>query len=227
MNHATFLSDLVTSLPEINGAFIFSPQADILASHIGDSIIDFNPLAIGKRLSAIAKKASAHLHDINHIQVTFDTMILSGRLLTDQNWLFIVHAPELSSGMIRMTLQLALNNSFQESDEATQPAPPSEKTAAVEPAADSQELIPVDIDSLLAPGAPLSKPLHALQDALANCIGPAAIPVFQEILSAWCQDHTPALNTLKHLIPLLDKEIEDSEDIKTFHTTIKDLFPQE
>ena len=226
MNHATFLSDLVTSLPEINGAFIFSPQADILASHIGDSISDFNPLAIGKRLSAIAKKASAHLHDINHIQVTFDTMILSGRLLTDQNWLFIVHAPELSSGMIRMTLQLALNNSSQES-EATQPAPPSEKTAAVEPAADSQDLIPVDINSLLAPGAPLSKPLHALQDALANCIGPAAIPVFQEILSAWCQDHTPALNTLKHLIPLLDKEIEDSEDIKTFHTTIKDLFPQE
>ncbi|MBW6520681.1 MAG: hypothetical protein K0A99_06665 [Desulfoarculaceae bacterium] len=227
MNHEAFLSDLVTSLPELNGAFLFSPQAEIIATHIGDSLSDFNPLAIGKRITDIATTASSHLHDINHLQVTFDNMILSGRLLPDQNWLFIIHTPELSTGMIRMTLQLALNNSAQESDTGDrQPEQSIPKMAAAEPAA-LNEAIKIDTGALMSPGAPLARPLNELQDALANCIGPAAIPVFQDILSAWCQEHKPALATLKHLIPLMDHEIEDREDLNSFHNNIKDLFPQE
>lgn len=226
MNHKAFLSDLVTSLPEINGAFLFTPQNGILANHIGDSISNFNPLAIGKKISSIATTASRQLHDITHIQVNFDNMILSGRLLPEEKWLFLLHAPELSTGMIRMALQLALNNSAQEIDTPSVPAAPSvEQMAAAEPPVTRE--VQVDLEALMSPGAPLAKPLTSLQDELANCIGPAALPVFQDVLTAWCQEYTPALNTLKHLIPLLDKEIEDLEDRNSFHDKIKDLFPQE
>lgn len=219
MNHESFLSDLVTSLPEINGAFLFTSQDGILATHIGDSISDFNPLAIGVKMTSIATAASGHLHDIIQIQVNFDNMILSGRLLPEEKWLFLMHSPELSSGMIRMALQLALNNSAQEIDSPA--APPAAEPPVM------RETVPVDIEALMSPGAPLAKPLNGLQEELANYIGPAALPVFQDALTAWCQEYTPALNTLKHLIPLLDREIEDSEDISTFHNKIKDLFPQE
>jgi len=227
MNHESFLSDLTTSLPELHGVFLFNPQADILATHIGNSISDFNPLAIGKKITTIAAKTAAYLDNIRQIQVTCDNMILSGRLLPDQNWLVIVHSPELSSGMIRMTLQFALNNCSQENDTLDRQAEtPVTEMVAAEPAM-PHESTPIDTLALMSPGSPLAAPLNELQDELANYIGPAAIPVFQDVLTAWCQEHTPALTTLKFLIPLLDKEIEDSEDINSFHTNIKDLFPQE
>lgn len=218
MNHETFLSDLFTSLPEINGAFLFSSRSGIVAKQLDPLISNFNPLAIGKKITGIAAIASKQLNDITQIEVNFETMILSGRLLPDQNWLFLLHAPELSSGMIRMALQMALNNSNQEGDDtgANQAEPPAEDT-----------IKQVDLEVLMSPGAPLAKPLNILQDELANFIGPAAVPVFQDIVNAWCQEYTPARDTLKHLIPLIDKEIESAEDINTFHTNIKDLFPQE
>lgn len=227
MNHEIFLSDLVTSLPEIQGAFLFTPQDGILSTRIGDSISAFNPRAIGEKMTSIAAAASDHLHDISQIQVNFDNMILSGRLLPEEKWLFLLHSPELSIGMIRMALQLALNNNTQEIDSpAPQPEAPAAKLTAAEPPV-IREAIPVDIEALMSPGAPLAKQLNGLQEELANYIGPAALPVFQEILATWCQENSPELNTLKNLIPLLDREIEDSEDIKTFHNKIKDLFPQE
>jgi len=218
MNHKTFLSDLITSLPEINGAFLFSSRSGIVAKQLDQVTSGFNPLAIGKKITGIAAIASKQLNDITQIEVNFETMILSGRLLPDQNWLFLLHAPELSSGMIRMALQMALNNSNQEGDdaEANQADPPAEDA-----------IKQVDLEVLMSPGAPLAKPLNILQDELANFIGPAAVPVFQDIVNAWCQEYTPARDTLKHLIPLIDKEIESAEDINTFHTNIKDLFPQE
>jgi hypothetical protein len=218
MNHKTFLSDLCTSLPEVNGAFLFSSRSGIIAKQLDQVTSGFNPLAIGKKIAGIAAIASKQLNDISQIEVNFETMILSGRLLPDQNWLFLLHAPELSSGMIRMALQMDLNNSNQEGDDtgANQAEPPVEDA-----------IKQVDLEVLLSPGAPLAKPLNILQDELANFIGPAALPVFQDIVNRWCQEHTPALDTLKHLIPLIDKEIDDTKDIKAFHTNIKDLFPQE
>ncbi|MCX5870412.1 MAG: hypothetical protein NTY00_07220 [Deltaproteobacteria bacterium] len=227
MNHKIFLSDLFTSLPEINGAFIFSSRSGIVAKQLDQETSGFNPLAIGKKIAGIAAIASEQLSDITQIEVNFDTMILSGRLLPDQNWLFLLHTPELSSSMIRMTLQMALNNSNQESDD-------TQANQAESPAEDMDEDVitfqkghQVDMEVLMSPGAPLAKPLNILQDELANCIGPAALPVFQDIVNRWCQEHTPALDTLKHLIPLIDKEIDDTKDIKAFHANIKNLFPQE
>ncbi len=218
MNHKTFLSDLIISLPEVNGAFLFSYQSGIIARQLDQVTSGFNPLAIGKKIAGIEAIASKQLNDITQIEVNFETMILSGRLLPDQNWLFLLHAPDLSSGMIRMALQMALKNSNQEGDdtEASQAEPHAEDAVKQ-----------VDLELLMSPGAPLARPLNILQDELANFIGPAAVPVFQDIVNAWCQEYTPARDTLKHLIPLIDKEIDNAEDINTFHTNIKDLFPQE
>ena len=241
MNHEIFLSDLCSSLPEVNGAFLFSPQSGIVAKQLDHLTSNFNLLAIGKKIAGIAAITSEQLDDITKIEVNFDAMILAGRLLPDQNWLFLLHNPELSSGMIRMALQMALNNSSHENDDTQDnQAEPlvediaeevvddvSEEVNEDEQPTTQEEEIQFDTEALLSPDAPLAKHLHILQDELANFIGPAAVPVFHEILNTWCQKHTPALDTLKHLIPLMDKEIDDTEEIKTFHTNIKDLFPQE
>ena len=235
MNHETFLSDLFASLPEVNGAFLFTPQSGILAKQLNHLTSDFNPLAIGEKIANIAAIASEQLNDITQIEVNFDTMILSGRLLPNQIWLFLLHTPELSNGMIRMALQMALNNSSQESDddipvdqnETPVEAEIEEETTVEELPVTQDEESQVGIEALMAAGAPLARPLHILQEELANLIGPVAIPVFQELLNKWCQENTPGLNTLKHLISLIDSEIEDREDIITFHTNIKDLLPRE
>ncbi len=220
MNHEVFLADLVTSIPELQGAFLFSPPT-LLASYSGHAISHCSPLAIIKKITAVIDMASVHLPDIMQIQVTFDHMILSARLLPDQKWLLLLHTPQLSTGMINLTLQLALNNSYQDSAIESSPSAP----AVNEQPAAGPETINIDTLALMAAGAPLAKPLNDLQDALAHCIGPAAFPVFQDILSVWCRQHIPALATLKYLLPLLEREVEDSNN--TFHNTIKDLLPLE
>jgi hypothetical protein len=230
MNHKTFLSDLVASLPEVKGAFLFAPQTGILAKQFDDSTSHFNSLAIGEKLTSIAAIASDSC-DLTKIEVTFDAMILSGRLLPEQGWLFLIHAPELSGGMIKMALQMALNNSLQESDTPeTEDEPPVEAMAAEAPSIVTlveEAKKTVDPQALMAPGAPLAKPLNGLQEELANFIGPAATPVFQDVLTTWGQEYTPSLDTLKHLVPLVANEIDDTEDKKTFLNAIKDLIPQE
>lgn len=228
MKHAIFLSDLITSLPEVNGAFLFSYESGIIAKDLDQQTSGFNALAIAKKIAGIAAIASEQLNDITQIEVNFDTMILSGRLLPDQNWLFILHTPELSSGMIKMALQMALKNRSQESDdntEANQAEPPDEDM--VEDVISAQKVKQVDLEVLMSPGAPLAKPLNILQDELAYFIGPVAIPLFQDIVNTWCQEHAPALDTLKYLIPLIEKEIDDTNDTKAFHANIKNLIPQE
>lgn len=233
MNYKIFLSDLCSSLPEVNGAFLFTPQSGIVAKQLDNLTSNFNPLAIGKKITDIAAIATEQLDDITQIEVNFDSMILAGRLLPNQNWLFLLHNPELSSGMIRMALQMALNNSSHEDDDSqtNQPEAPIEdiveEVSEDEQPTTQEEEIQFNTEALMAPDAPLAKQLQILQDELANFIGPVAVPVFHEILNTWCQGHTPALDTMKHLIPLMDKEIDDTEDINTFHTNIKDLIPQE
>ncbi|MDO9042965.1 MAG: hypothetical protein Q7U64_11595 [Desulfocapsaceae bacterium] len=233
MNYKIFLSDLCSSLPEVNGAFLFTPQSGIVAKQLDNLTSNFNPLAIGKKITDIAAIATEQLDDITQIEVNFDAMILAGRLLPNQNWLFLLHNPELSSGMIRMALQMALNNSSHEDDDSqtNQPEAPIEDMVEEvnedEQPTTQEEEIQFNTEALMAPDAPLAKQLQILQDELANFIGPVAVPVFHEILNTWCQGHTPALDTMKHLIPLMDKEIDDTEDINTFHTNIKDLIPQE
>lgn len=235
MNHKTFLSDLFASLPGVNGAFLFAPSSGIIARQLDPVTNEFNISAIGEKITTIAAIASEQFSDITQIEVTFNTMILSGRQLPDQNWLFLLHTPELSGGMIRMALQMALNNSSQESDDDI---PVDLTETPVENEIEEEitlEELPVTqdeesqagIEALMAPGAPLAKPLHILQDELANLIGPVAIPVFQELLNKWYQENTPTPNTLKHLISLIDTEIDDREDIITFHAHIKDLMPRE
>lgn len=221
MNHEAFLADLVTSIPELQGAFLFSPPT-LLASYCGPAISHWSPLAIIKKITAVIDMASVHLPDIMQIQVTFDNMILSARLLPDQNWLLLLHTPQLSTSMINLTLQLALNNSYQDSAIESRPSAPAVNE---QPAAGPETTSNIDTVALMAAGAPLAKPLNDLQDALAHCIGPAAFPVFQDILSVWCRQHIPALATLKYLLPLLEREVEDSND--TFHNTIKNLLPPE
>lgn len=218
MNHKTFLSDLISSVPEVNGAFLFSYQSGIIAKQLDKVTSGFNLLAIAKKIAGIAAIASKQLNDTRQIEVNFDTIVLSARLLPDQSWLFLLHAPELSSARIRMALQMALNNSTQEGEdtEVNQAEPPVE-----------EEIQQVNVAAMMSPGAPLAKPLNVLQDELTYFIGPVAIPLFQDIVNTWCRKHTPAQNTLKHLITLIEKEIDDSKDIKAFRTNIKDLIPQE
>ena len=226
MKHAIFLSDLITSLPEVNGAFLFSYESGIIAKDLDQQTRGFNALAIAKKIVGIAAIASEQLNDITQIEVNFDTMILSARLLPDQNWLFILHAPELSSGMIRMALQMALKNSNQESDDTEANQAETLDEGTVEDLISAQR-VKVDLEALMSPGAPLAKPLNILQDEFTYFIGPVAIPLFQDIVSTWCQEYTPSLNTLKHLIPLIEKEIDDTNDTKAFHANIKNLIPQE
>jgi hypothetical protein len=231
MNHDLFLADIVTSMPEIGGAFLFSPQDGVLATHSGNASVSFNSLAVAEKMAAVAAMASNQFQDLTQLQVSFDTIILSGRLLPDGNWLCLLYTPDLSVGMIRMALQIALNNSAQGHHGETSPASPPVQEAPVTEQLPPQEApraeIAVDTDALLAPGAPLAGILNVLQGGLAHCIGPVAVPVFHELLVAWCQNHTPSTETMKHLITLIEEEIDDEESVKGFHNKIKNILPQE
>lgn len=226
MNHETFIADIAASLPEIAGAILFDTQSGVLAQHLENEIQGYNPAAIGSKITAIAKNAAGQINDITTMQITFDTMVLSCRQLPGEQWLLLLHAPELSAGMITMALQMALSNSANEEEtpspdfyetESSWQEEETEQPLEEEP---EEELAFVDTEAMIAPGAPLAKQLNFLQEELASCIGPVAMPVFHELLTTWCHKHTPSAETLPQLVDLIEQEIDDPEEIKTFHANI-------
>jgi hypothetical protein len=229
MNHELFLADIVSSMPEISGAFLFNPQSGLLATHSGGDGRSFEAPGVAKKMAVVAALASNQFQDLNQLQLRFDAMVLSGRLLPDGNWLCLLYTPELSVGMIRMALQIALNNSAQGFDTSPTPAVVQEQPVTEPPPAPEKKRADSETDPevLLVPGAPLAGPLTVLQEGLAQCIGPVAVPVFHELLLAWCQQHTPSTTTIKHLVTLIEQEIEDKEGIREFHRVTDKHLPQE
>lgn len=230
MNNNAFIADIIDSLPEMSGAFLFDAEQGVLAQRMENSTATYQPASIGTQVVSIAQDTSHLLNDLTSIQVSFDTLLLSCRLLPDGLWLCLLHAPDLSPGMINMAVQMALKNS-ESADEDSEGAYFSSEDEYVEENETDEQFaedapddpVFIDTDAMVAPGAPMARQLNRLLDELANFIGPAATPVFHDLLATWSREQTPSVENLPHLVTLIEQEIDDPEELKAFRSNLPSL----
>lgn len=208
MEYESKLTDIIASLPEVDGGFLYDTTRGIYSNQTSGTIDDSSLLQVSTKLSKIVSMLAVHFHDTGGIRVTFKDLILYGMMFKENNWLFLLHHPSLSPGMVKMTVQMALNIQVEE-----EPQPPPASEVANESL----------LDVLLNDESELKEPLVTIQNELATHIGPVAELVFKDAIDEWSALSPPSLETLPELLDILDKEIDDEEACILFRENLKSI----
>ncbi len=213
MNYEAKLSDIIASLPEIEGGFLFAPEKGVYANQATEISSNDDLLQIALKFSKIFSMLTVHFNDTGNFRVTFKDLVLFGMVLDQGQWLFLFHRPSLSPSMVNMTVQLALNivtDETEQKDSQEVTSPPVESSPPPVPDENTT------LETLLAPESDLSRPLNSIKDELSKYIGPVAELIFEELAEEWGTNFSPTLKTLPELIRLLEEEIDNDDDRKTF-----------
>jgi hypothetical protein len=209
MEYESKLTDIIASLPEVDGGFLYDTTRGIYSNQTAGTVDDSSLLQVSNKLSKIVSMLAVHFHDTGGIRVTFKDLILYGLMFEENNWLFLLHHPSLSPGMVKMTVQMALNIQV---EEEPQLSPPYSET-------DQEPLL----DVLMNNESELKEPLIAIQNELANHIGPVAELVFIDAIDEWSAFSPPSFETLPELLEILDTEIEDEDACILFRENLKSI----
>ncbi len=215
MEYESKLSDIIASLPEVSGGFLYSAERGIYSNQTETTASETVLQQVSMKLTKIVSMLAIHFNDTGAIRVTFNSLILFGMKIEDGNWLFLLHQPSLAPGMLKMTVQMSLNIQQEEEEE------PQIMTEAAEVEVDpnAEPLM----TSLMDPESELSKPLTAIQEELAIHIGPVAELVFEDSIETWGASSTPSLETLPELIAMFEAEIDDEDDLELFRKNLKSI----
>lgn len=216
MEYEAKLSDIIASLSEVAGGFLYSPDKGIYANQTAGIAEDAALLQVSMKLTKIVSMLSVHFQDTGGIRVCFKDLILFGTRIEGGHWLFLFHRPSLSPGMIKMTVQMALNIEAEEPSPSQIPTT-SPEDAGSDPAFDDNNSI---MDILLAPESELREPLLTMENQLAQRIGPVAGLVFKDSVETWADNTIPSLESLPELIAMMEKEIDDEEDRDSFRASL-------
>ncbi len=208
MEYESKLTDIIASLPEVDGGFLYDTTRGIYSNQTSGTVDDSSLLQVSSKLSKIVSMVAVHFHDTGGIRVTFKDLILYGLMFEENNWLFLLHHPSLSPGMVKMTVQMALNIQVEE-----EPQPPPAAEAAGESL----------LDVLMNDESELKEPLVTIQNELATHIGPVAELVFIDAIDEWSDFSPPSLETLPELLDILDTEIDDEEACILFRENLKSI----
>lgn len=201
MEYESKLTDIIESLPEINGGFLYAHERGVYSNQTAGIADDVALQNVSVKLSKIVSMMAIHFHNTEGIRVTFKDLVLYGVMIEDNHWLFLFYQPSLSYSMVKMTVQMALNIKFEENEITEPPTPPVTKK--------------FDIEDLAGPDSVLGPPLITIQEELATHIGPVAEPVFLEAVEQWSKN-SPSIESLPELISALEMEIDDERAAKLF-----------
>ncbi len=207
MEYESKLTDIIASLPEVDGGFLYNTTRGIYSNQTAGTFDDSSLLQASTKLSKIVSMLAVHFHDTGGIRVTFKDLILFGLMFEENYWLFLLHHPSLSPGMVKMTVQMALN--IQHAEES---APPP-----VEAVIEDKEAL---FDILMSDESELRQPLTTIEEELATHIGPVAELVFVDSVNEW-KDTPLSLETLPDLIDILAEEIDDEDACMLFRKNLK------
>lgn len=208
MEYESKLTDIIASLPEVDGGFLYDPARGIYSNQTAGTVDDSSLLQVSSKLSKIVSMLTIHFHDTGGIRVTFKDLILYGLRFKEDNWLFLLHHPSLSPGMVKMTVQMALNIHQEEEPQVPIVAQTTDSDALLELLMDDE--------------SELRKPLITIQEELASHIGPVAELVFIDAIEEW-GSAPPSLETLPELLDILEKEIDEEDACTLFRENLTSI----
>lgn len=211
MAYQDILVNLVNSLPEIYGAFIYNDQQGVLQSREKRATNNLQKHQVGKVFSKVFFMMSMHFQDINSIRFNYSKMTLHGGRFGNNNYLVVFCGKDIASGMTRITVQMALNNlqeNLASSDLQTAPVNVPEETP----------------EQLQQPESHLAEPLAQIKQELAKQVGPVANVLFEDTLETWVKQNKPSYETLPQLIELLVQEIGEGDEGTAFRNSARKAF---
>ena len=217
MDYEAKLTDIIASLPEVSGGFLYERIRGIYSNQTAGMAVDDALQQVALKLTKIVSMLSVHFNDTDGIRVAYNDLILFGTNIKDDVWMFLLHQPSLSAGMIKMTMQMALNINQED-------APQYEPSQPI-----FEEVVPVDnlMESLLSSDSEFKEPLQTIQSKLALYIGPVAELVFQDSVEMWGSAALPTLAKIPDLISILENEIENKNDRTAFRNGLTDIYKED
>ncbi len=208
MAYQDILVNLVNSLPEIYGAFIYNDQQGVMQSREKRATNNLQKQEVGKVFSKTFFMMSMHFQDISSIHFNYAKMSLHGGRFGNNNFLVVFCGKNIASGMTRITVQMALNNLKENLASSDQQAAPVSGPAETP-------------DQLQQPESNLAKPLAFIKRELAKQVGPVASVLFEDTLEAWIKQNKPAHETLPEFIELLVQEIGEGDEGTAFRDSAR------
>lgn len=211
MAYNDILKNLVESLPEIHGSFIYNEEKGIISSHERTATNTIQKTNIGKHLSNILSSMNRLYSDLNFVRVNYRKKAVIGGQFHDNEFLLVLCDKDTPPGMTQMTMTMALNKLNETVD-----APPFEDETVVEQTS-------VSPDDLLTDGSELSKILFQIKEELTKIIGPVADILFEDALSEWLGQADPSAENLSTLIQILTGAMDDDADAEKFNVIANNL----
>ncbi len=207
MAYQDILVNLVNSLPEIYGAFIYNDNDGVLHSRETRATNNLQKQQVGKAFSKVHFMMSMHFKDISCIRFNYVKMTLIGGQFGDNNYLIVFCGKDIASGMTRITVQMALNNL-------------NENSSSPEQQNDANDRAKLNPEELLHPESHLADPLNKIKQELARQVGPVANVLFEDALSSWAKEANPTHERLPLLIEKLVNEIGAGDESSAFQNAI-------
>ncbi len=212
MNYEAKLSDIIASLADIEGGFVYSAEDGLYADISPDIATPESLSRIGEKFTRINSLLAPHYFDISRLRITFKDLVLCAIPLPESYWLFLFCRPGLSPTMLNMTVQLALNVGDDESESIS----PSAEVPIHEETPDTidqeEESVHDLLESLLQPASRMSRPLLEIKELLPEFIGPVADLVFEESIRKWAELETPSRENMLDFNDIILLEIDDEND---------------
>lgn len=220
MNYEEKLTDIIASLPEIEGGFLFAPERGVYGNQATEISSSDDLLQLALKFSKILSMLSVHFQDTGNFRVTFKDLVLFARVLEQGHWLFLFYRPSLSPSMINMTVQLAINI---QSDETG--ANDNQEGASIQspPASASVVTEKNILKELLDSNSELREPLACINEELSKYIGPVAGLIFEEFAEEWAAKFSPTIENLPELTRTLEKEIDNDSDRERFQKAVETI----
>ena len=209
MVYQDILVNLVDSLPEIYGAFIYNDQQGVLESNEQRATNNLQKQQVGDVFSKVFFMISMHFPDISSIRFNYSKMTLHGGRFGNNDYLVVFCGKDIASGMTRITVQMALNK-LEENQASSDQHPASSRRPAETP-----EQLQQQLESHLA------EPLEKIRKELAKQVGPVANVLFEDTLETWIKQNKATYETLPQLIELLVQEIGEGEEGTAFRNSAR------
>lgn len=194
----TILSEL-KMVPGVFGGYFFHRKNGIVHTDLPPMFKETRLMDMGRQLAKIVAAGRLNFPEARDINLYFDESALVSRVIDEQLSLILLCEPGVNTGMLSMSVRLALEEQLDELK-----ALAGRGTAAVQTTA-PQALTPQQ-----ALDGPLKQPLEIIQRVLADLMGPMAQLLYEDTLEQWVAGGRVSTEHLPEFIALLAEELPDT-----------------
>ncbi len=202
--------DDLKDLSGVNGACLFHTRNGVIESNLPAIFTQEKLAEIAKWLIKLLGAGRMSFSDLTDLVLQYDESAILARQINNTMIIFLMCDPGFNQNLVTMSLNLLQ----QEMQNAAFPA-----TGTV-----TQETFAAPSPSRI--DYKVSQILEQIKKQLSQILGPMAGLIYDDVLESWQDQGKHSLNDLPVFIELLEKEVENDEQIKRLRKLITPIIAQ-